>query len=152
MNRLLITCALLGSLLLSACASTTGSSAYQTEPQKRIAAVLAKYPRQEINLLYVAAPNSFISTRLIIASLNAGINSNDVDAIIAALSIKNGGLLAIAGDNDSLTAATLERALIAGGKKLSGSKVVYVGGQEDKNTLTSAAETAGVTCEFVAYP
>lgn len=150
MQRHLIACLLASSFLLSACVTTGGT--YQTEPQRRAAAVAAKYPQQEINLLYIEAPKSFIATKLMIASLKSGVSSSDVDAIIAALLNKNGGLLAVTGDDESLTSATLERALIAGGAKLSGARAVYIGESERQNTLGSAAAVAGVKIEFVANP
>lgn len=150
MQRHLIACLLASSFLLSACVTTGGT--YQSEPQRRSAAVAAKYPQQEINLLYIEAPKSFIATKLMIASLKSGVNSSDVDAIIAALLNKNGGLLAVTGDDDSLASATLERALIAGGAKLSGKRVVYVGESEHQSTLTNAAVLAGMKVEFIANP
>ena len=151
MKQILIFCALFGSLLLSGCASTAGGT-YQSEPQKRIAAVSAKYPEQNVNLLYIDAPHGFIATKLAIASLKAGMDSNNVFAIIDALSKRSGDLLAVAGDDEAFTSATLERALLAGGQRLVGSTVVYVGGQENQNALTSAAKKADIKVEFVPYP
>lgn len=133
--------------LLCGCATTRSN--LQSELQSQASMVSAKYPDQQVYMIYVEAPKSFITTQLIIASLKSGVNSNDVEAIKAVLINKRDVLLAVFGNNDGLAAATLERALISGGKQPVGAKVVFVG-DENQSSLLEAAASVGITIDFMA--
>lgn len=131
---------------LAGCA--TPRSDFKSELQTRASTLSAKYPNKQVYMLYVEAPPSFITTQLVIASLKSGVNSNDVDSIKSVLLNKRDVLLAVYGNNDSLAAATLERALISGGKYPTSTKVVFMG-DENQPSLSEAATKAGVTIDFI---
>lgn len=138
---------LLFTFFLSACA-TTGSNDGQ---QKRFAAITSKYP--ESTIVIVEDAGNFISTKIMLASIKSGFSSKTSDKILNLLSNSNSKLVvAVTGEDDSLTSATLERAMLDGKGKISGSKAVFVGSLEYKDQLSKIATESGVQLEFIIYP
>jgi hypothetical protein len=138
---------LLCSFLLSACATTGGNN----DQQKRFAAIASKYPESVI--VVVEGAGTFISTKIMIASIKSGVSSTTSDAILKLLSNRSSKLVvAVTGEDDSLTSATLERAILDGKGKISGSKAVFVGSLEYKEQLSKIASESGVQLEFITYP
>jgi len=138
---------LLLSLFLAACA-TTGDGNVQ---QKRFAAIAGKYP--ESFVVVVEGAGNYVATKMAIAATKAGANSTTSDAILQLLSNRSAKLVvAVTGEDDSLTAATLERAMLDGKGKISGSMSVFVGSLEYKEKLSKIASESGVQLEFIAYP
>jgi hypothetical protein len=142
-NHLLKICSIIFPLLLlAACATTSVNS--------RIGALAKKYP--DVLIVEVQSSSNLISNKLILASIKAGANTTTSDAIVNLLSKKTVNPIAVVGEDDSLSAATLERALEAGKGKISGSRVVFVGNPEYKNSLAKAANNSGVSFDFIPSP
>jgi len=146
-SRIGLVLVLLISLFLTACATTGGGN----DQQQRFAAIASKYP--ESTIVVVEGAGNMISTKMVLASLKAGAGSTTSDAILKLLSNRSSKFpVAVTGADDSLTAATLERAMLDGKGKISGSKAVFVGSLEYREQLSKVASESGVQLEFVAYP
>jgi hypothetical protein len=142
------------SLLVTSCA-TSNDGAYSpqvSEQQKRIAALQKRFPSRNYIIVYVEKPNNFISNRMSLSILKLGGSSANSDAIVKELSKQNSQFIAITGDDDSLSSATLERALYDGKGKISGKSVGYIGGNENLDALNKIAEEAGVSIDYIKYP
>lgn len=139
--------AMLLSLFLSACAATGGSS----DQKKRFSSIGNKYPNAAI--VVVESAGNFLSNKILLASIKAGTSTTTSDAILKLLLNENSKfIVAIMGDDESLSAATLERAMLDGKGKVSGSKAVFVGGSEYKEQLSKAAAESGVDLDFINTP
>lgn len=120
-------------------------------PQQLIHSVNEKYPAERTNLIFIGAPEGIIAPGEAIKEVSSGVDSGKVVAIITSLKIKTSTVI-IAGNDEDLTAATLERALITGKDQISGSKIIYVNGNTNQGKLRSLAESAGVNIEFMDSP
>ncbi|HSH54357.1 MAG TPA: hypothetical protein VK967_04945 [Methylotenera sp.] len=136
-------------LTLAACANDGPKLSYS--PQNIMQAVNTKYPAERTNLIYIGAPEGFIAPREAIKEVKDGVDAGKVVAIITALHV-NTSTVIITGTDDDLNAATLARALTTGKEKVSGSKVIYVGGKESLSNLSKLASDAGVNIEFMDLP
>lgn len=134
---------------LTACANNGPKLSYN--PQKIIQSVNAKYPDERTNLIYIGAPEGFVAPREAVKEVKDGVDAGKVVAIITALHVKTSTVI-ITGTDDNLNAATLARALTTGKEKVSGSKVVYIGGKESSANLSKLASDAGVNIEFMDLP
>jgi hypothetical protein len=134
---------------LAACANDGPKLSYN--PQKILQSVSAKYPGERTNLIYIGAPEGFIAPREAVKEVEDGVDAGKVVAIITALNIKTSTVI-ITGTDDNLNAATLARALTTGKEKVSGSKVIYVGGKDSLPNLSKLASDAGVNIEFMDLP
>jgi predicted small lipoprotein YifL len=134
---------------LAACANNGPKLSYN--PQKIIQSVNAKYPDQRTNLIYIGAPEGFVAPREAVKEVEDGVDAGKVVAIITALHV-NTSTVIITGTDDNLNAATLARALTTGKDKVSGSKIVYIGGKESLPHLSKLAGDAGVNIEFMDLP
>ena len=131
---------------LSGCASTGDQASTQSVRQNRkIAACVAAARQSEWLVVDVPAANSFIANKMVAATLSMG-GSNSVDTLVKVLSQPTRSAVAVVGENDEVTAATLEAALrnLAPGTNRSTQPVCFVGDTNDAVRLTSAAERAGL--------
>jgi hypothetical protein len=141
-------------LLVSACVSDR--HAYNQQPQKIYDAVNAKYANDKSTVVFVNAPEGFVAPRLANCAVDKGVDNGKVAAIISTLALKNSNLI-VAGENDSLTATTLAKALTSGKEKINGSRVSMISSNDAKNnalrkTLLEAASASGVALEFIDNP
>ncbi len=141
-------------LTLSAC-SSFGSKTHNRadyNPQKILQAVSDKYPAEKVDLIYIGAPVGFIAPRETNNEVSSGVDTAKVIDIITALTV-NTSRVVITGTDDTLTAATLQRALTSADSKISGGNLIYVGGNKAQTeNLSKLAETAGVNIEFMDLP
>lgn len=136
-------------LTLTACA--TDKHASTVNPQKIYEAVSAKYPATANTLIFIEAPEGFIAPRLANCAVEEGVDNADVVAINSALALKTTTVV-VAGDDESLTASTMAKALAASKDRISGSKVIVIGAKETQKTLASLAAASGVALEFIDSP
>jgi hypothetical protein len=145
-------------LLMSACVSDRHS--YNQQPQKIYDAVNAKYANDKSTLVFVNAPEGFVAPRLANCAVEKYVDNGKVAAIVSALALKNSNVV-VAGENDSLTATTLTKALTSGKEKINGSRATMVSSVVSSNdaknsalhkTLLEAASASGVALEFIDNP
>lgn len=147
---------LLAAVTLIAAACVTDKHAYTNNPQKIVDAVSAKYPSNKNTLIFVEAPEGFVSPSLANSAVEAGVDNADVVAINSALALKTTTVI-VAGDNETLTVTTLAQALKTGKDKINGGKLVLVNprgnsSKELAKTLTDLAAASGVALEFMDNP
>lgn len=103
-------------------------------------------------VMAVPSANNFISNQMMIASIKAGADATAVVDLVAILKGPNTKPIAVLGDNDAVTAATIEAVL----KRLQGfkpsAKLYFVGGASYGQSLKAQADAAGVSFEAVVYP
>ncbi len=145
--KLLVSSAVL--LTMASCANDGPKMALL--PQKLIQAVNEKYPAEPTNLIFIGAPEGIIAPGVAVKEVSSGADSGKVVTIITSLKIKTSTVI-IAGNDEELTAATLERALLIGKDEIAGSKIIYVNGKTNQNKLKTLAESASVNIEFMDSP
>ena len=130
--------------LITACASNL----FVPESQRISTLLTKKNPQKKYYVIYVEAPSGFISKKLAIATLKAGNNSNNIDAIVNFLtSSKN--TLVVTGNDDEFTSTTLIQAFNnLKGKTISTSSIVYVGELDYQKELLEAAKKVAISIEF----
>ena len=134
---------------LNAC--LTDKHAYNQQPQKIVDAINAKYPSDKNSLVFIDAPTGFISPRLAISEVEKEVDNGKVVAINSALALKTATVI-VAGENESLTASTLSKALRMSKDKINGAKLIVIGAKETRQVLTDAAAYSNVTIEFIDTP
>ena len=72
-------------------------------------------------------------------------------AISSALALKTSTVI-VAGENESLTASTLVKALASDKSKISGAKLIVIGANESRQKLTDLAAYSDVSIEFIDTP
>ena len=137
------------SATLTACA--TDKHAYNQNPQKIFVAVNSKYPTDKNNLVFIDAPTGFIANKLSIDTVDNNVDSGKVAAIYSALALKT-SIVIVAGENESLTASALVKALASDKSKISGAKLIVIGAQESRQKLTDLAAYSDVSIEFIDTP
>ena len=137
------------SATLTACA--TDKHAYNQNPQKIFAAVNSKYPTDKNTLVFIDAPTGFIANKLAIDTVDNNVDSGKVVAISSALALKTSTVI-VAGENESLTASTLVKALASDKSKISGAKLIVIGANESRQKLTDLAAYSDVSIEFIDTP
>ncbi len=120
-------------------------------PQKIFDAVNAKYPADKNTLVFIGAPNGYIAPHFANAEVEKGVDNGKVVAINSALALKTSTVI-IAGEDESLTATTLAKALAMDKDKISGSKAVVIGSKDTQKTLSDLAAASGVALEFIDNP
>ncbi len=120
-------------------------------PQKIFSAVYAKYPADKNSLVFISAPEGFIAPRLANCEVEKDVDSGKVVAIVSALTLKTTTVV-VAGEDESLTATTMAKALTSGKDKISGSKAIVIGSKETQKKLADLATASGVALEFVDNP
>lgn len=136
-------------LAISAC--VTDKHVYNQFPQKIFAAVNAKYPNEKNTLVFIDAPDGFIAPRLANCAVEKGVNNGKVVAIVSSLALKTSTVI-VAGEDESLTATTLAKALTNNKEKISGAKVIVVGAKETRQRLMDLAAYNDVALEFIETP
>lgn len=136
-------------LALTACA--TNQHASKVNPQNIYDAISAKYPAIVNTLVFIEAPEGFIAPRLANCAVEEGVDNADVVAINSALALKTATVV-VAGDDESLTATTMAKALTANKDKISGAKAIVIGATETQKTLADLATASGVALEFIDTP
>src|SRR4051794_11040598 len=76
--------------------------------KQRAAALLKAVPEREYMMMVVPAAGNFISNKLIVASLKAGMDSQPSEEIATILQRSSPVKLAITSENDAIAEATLE--------------------------------------------
>ena len=102
---------------LTAC--TTDSHRYTQNAQKIVSAVNAKYPADKNTLAFIDAPEGFIVQHFDNAAVENSVDTGKVAAIISSLALKTSTVV-VAGEDETLTAITLAKALSAGKDKITG--------------------------------
>lgn len=120
-------------------------------PQKIFETVNAKYPADKNTLIFIGAPEGFIAPRLANCEVDKDIDTGKVAAIVSSLALKSSTVV-VAGEDESLTATTMAKALTSGNDKISGAKAVVIGAKETQKRLADLAATSGVTLEFIDNP
>ena len=132
--------------LLVGCASDKHNIAVY--PQKINETVASKYPADKNSLIFISAPEGFVAPRLANCAVENGVDNGKVVAIVSALALKTTTVV-VAGDNESLTATTMAKALSASKDKISGAKAIVVGAKETQKKLADLAAASGVALEFI---
>ena len=120
-------------------------------PQKIFETVNAKYPADKNTLIFIGAPEGFIASRLANCEVEKDVDTGKVAAIVSTLALKSSTAV-VAGEDESLTATTLAKALITGKDKISGAKAIVIGAKETQKHLADLAAASNVTLEFVDNP
>ncbi|MGN6388912.1 MAG: hypothetical protein ACTHL1_05325, partial [Burkholderiaceae bacterium] len=93
--------------------------------------------------------DSAISNAMIVAALKSGSDSEAVNALVEALRHSGKTALAVYGESDAVTAATVERAM----KRLQGftpaGKLIFVGAKSYAENLRVEAEALGVPFDAI---
>ena len=113
--------------LLVGCVSD--KHAIAVNPQKIYEAVSTKYPADKNSLIFISAPEGFVAPRLANCEVENDVDNGKVVAIVSALALKTTTVV-VAGDDESLTATTMAKALRASKDKISGSKAIVIGAKE----------------------
>jgi hypothetical protein len=149
MKNSLSLCLICAFSLLTGC--ITDKHTYASQPQKIFDAVSAKYPADKNTLVFIDAPEGFIAPRLANCAVKESVDNGDVVAISSALALKNSTVI-VAGEDESLTATTLAKALTIDKANISGAKAIVIGAKETQKTLTDLAAASGVALEFADNP
>lgn len=136
-------------ILLVACAKDQHTTV--NNPQKIFDAVSASHQGERNTLVYIGAPDGFIAQDLAVSAVEDNVNNGKVVAIVSALALKTSTVI-VAGEDESLTTATLAKALSTGKDKINGAKLVVVGSKDSQKTLSTLAAASGVNVEFMADP
>jgi hypothetical protein len=140
--------------MLAGCATPSGTGkASLSATQSRLAA-LTKVKNDVSLIMEVPSANNAISNQIMVSSIKAGLGDDGpaVVDLVAILKDPNTKSIAVLGDNDAVTAATIEAAL----KRLQGfkpsAKLYFVGETSYGQALKAQADAAGVNFEAVVYP
>ena len=141
-------------LLLAACATDQHTTV--NNPQKILDAVSASHQGEQNTLVYIGASDGLIAPYLAESAVEDNVNNGKVVAIVSALALKTTTVV-VAGDDESLTATTMAKALAASKDKISGSKAIVIGAKDShdktyQKTLTDLAAASGVALEFIETP
>jgi hypothetical protein len=118
----------------------------------RISALAKATQGKEFVMMDVHCASNFISNKLMVAALKGGTESTDAQKITAMLQRPEPAGLAISGENDSVAAATLERALdMLQGKTLTPQEVIYIGARQSGEALSAKAATLGLALTVVPF-
>lgn len=120
-------------------------------PQKIFETVHAKYPADKNTLIFIGAPEGFIAPRLANCEVEKDVDTGKVAAIVSSLALKSSTVV-VAGEDESLTATTMAKALTSSNDKISGAKAIVIGAKEKQKRLADLAATSGVALEFIDNP
>lgn len=142
-----------GFIFLGGCASTSGNLPPTTQEQ-RLAAMAPWVAKGNLIAIEVSAASNPLSNQMVIAALKAGSSSNAVDQIVQVLRSGKASTLAVMGNNQALTTATVQAALkrwTASGARTT-VILLLVGQSEDGPALKESAATSGLQLEIAAIP
>jgi hypothetical protein len=149
--KLLIASLLAATFALTLSACVTDKHTYASQPQKIVEAVKSKYPEDKNTLIFIDAPQGFIAPRFANCEVENGVDNGKVVAIASALALKTNTVV-VAGEDESLTASTLAKAMTMNKAKNSGAKAIVIGAMETKQKLTDLAAYNDVALEFMDNP
>lgn len=133
--------------MLTGCATPSGTA-------KARFSALTKVKNDVPLVMEIPSANNAISNQMLVSSIKAGIGDDGpaVVNLVAILKDTNTKSIAVIGDNDAVTAATIEAAL----KRLKGfkssAKLYFVGEASYGQALKVQADAAGISFEAVVYP
>jgi hypothetical protein len=107
MMKKLLSCFLL--IILSGCATTPNQT--KSDIKNIMGACLNTTNRSDLLGVKVPAASNPFAGKLVVSALKMGTGSNTVDALVKILSSPSGPPVAVFGDDDEITAATIEAAL-----------------------------------------
>jgi hypothetical protein len=142
---------LIGLLALSVVACVSDKHPMVNNPQKIFNAVNTTHPGEKNTLVYIAAPDGWAAQHHADSAVANNVNTGKVAAIISSLAIKDTRVI-VAGEDESLTAATLAKVFSMGKAKIGGSKLTVVGSKDSQKTLSSLAAASGVNIEYMGNP
>jgi hypothetical protein len=142
---------LIGLLALSVVACASDKHAMVNNPQKIISAVTATHPGEKNTLVYIGASDGWFAPFHADAAVANNVNNGKVVAIISALALKDTRVI-VAGEDESLTTATLAKAFTMGKAKIGGANLTVVGGKDSQKTLSALAAASGVNIEYMGNP
>lgn len=141
-------------LLLLAAASLVGCAGMQsgdTEMTARLAAVRAQGDApQQLVMVWVEETNNLISTKLMQASVKAGMSTRQSENMVGLM--RKSIPFVVSGDDDGLSYATLERALLDAGAVAQGRQVTFVAAASYESDVKALASKTGANIRFVRYP
>lgn len=127
-------------LLLTACASIS--------PEQAIRTAQARYA--DSNLLYVEASSNELTNALMVAALGTSASTSST-ALVTLLQRSNQKPVVVAGQSESVTAATIRRAINDAGTSLpSRGKLVIVGDANVFAEIVTTAQSRGLAVEVIA--
>lgn len=126
---------------LSSCATTNNTLNSKNDVNACIGAVKGT----DFLIVDVPAADNFISNKLIVATVKST-GSNAVDTLVNMMSLSARPAVIVTGENDDVTAATLEAAMLklSNGTVRSRSPVCFSGAAEYEASLRAAADDAGI--------
>ena len=138
--------------MLTGCATSSGTGKTPLSGTQSRLIALTKIKNDVSLVMEVPSANNAISNQIMVASIKAGADGTAVVDLVAILKGSNTKPIAVIGDNDAVTAATIEASL----KRLQGfkpsAKLYFVGEASYGHALKAQADAAGVNFEAVAYP
>ena len=134
---------LISATVLAGCASTAQNG--EATIRKDIAVCMEAVKRSDLIAVQVPVADNAISHKIAVASLGIG-GSLTVDTLIQMLSKPTRPAIAVVGENDEMSAATLETALkkLPENSQRSRAAVCFAGHKKFEADLRIAAEKAGV--------
>ncbi|RBA24166.1 hypothetical protein [Herminiimonas fonticola] len=128
-------------VMLSGCGTTNNKHSSKDAMSACIAAVKGT----DFLVVSVPAADSFIANKLIVASVKTT-GSNAIDALVTTMSLSVRPAIIVVGDNDEVTAVTLEASLLKlpQGTVRSSKPVCVAGADVHKTPLQAAADSAGI--------
>lgn len=140
-------------LLLLVAASLVGCAGMQsrdTEMDARLAAVRAQgdAPRQLV-IVWVEETNNLISTKVMQASVKAGMSTGQSKSMVDLM--RKSIPFVVSGDDDGLSYATLERALLDAGDLARGQQITFVAAATYQPDVAALASKTGANIRFVRY-
>lgn len=152
MKTISLSLALLVALLAGCATPSSTSSSLNAQQEKRMNAFIAKMAGRGGLVMVIPSSNNFISNQMIIASIKTGADVTAVVNLVKMLKQPKTEPIAVIGDNDAVTAATIEASL----KRLQGfkpsAKLYFVGEASYGEVLQAQADAAGVNFEAIVYP
>ena len=128
------------------------TNAFADDAGQRLSALMKVSPDKEFVMIKVPTASSFIANKLALAALKSGTDSAPALNIATMLQRPAPANLAVTSDNDSIGAATLERAFDSlKGKTVTPQEVAYIGKKESGEALAAKAEAIGVTLLVVPF-
>ena len=127
---------------LSGCASTNDAH----KSKNNANACIATAKGSDFLIVDVPAADNFISNKLIVATVKTT-GSNAVDSLVETMSLSVRPAIIVVGDNEDVTAATLEAAFLKlpQGTVRSSKPVCFAGAPERETALKAAADIAGIS-------
>lgn len=149
--RLIILMMAFTALLISGCA-TQNSVNTNEGLNSRIKALEVKSGGQDALIVVVPSANNAISDAMMLAAIKGGTQSNAVQTLTGMLKKEGGKPIAVMGDHDGITAATIESAMDNLQGTRSTAKVFFIGDSSYGPELKKKADTLGILLEVVPYP